>query len=295
MTNPIKPPTQNRIFPKFTLSDKIAGFFAASIFIIGFLQVFGVIDLRSMFLASSEKSIVYNIEKEAIIGVPYTYDFSWMKPSECFEPCHFETTAMEGFVPLGLQLWPDGILKGTPTGKGSSFEVCVIDAAGKKFPCKKFNQDVSPKAGTKTLTTKNSTSGSGVVATKGSTDVWSGTYSYALNFDNQGPAFYNTDKFTLNFSRNGNNIKGSYTQYSGEKSTTENIIGTIVGTQIKFNDDWCPATNIQSSICFRFAGTISGNSINLNAERCSFNTFCPSRYSVSSQGPAIKGTVTLTK
>lgn len=236
------------------------------------------------------------ILKPATIGVPYEYDFSWMKSPECFEPCHFETTAMEGFVPLGLQLWPDGMLKGTPTGKSSRFEICVIDAAGKRSACRKFNQEVmDPKNDTKTLTTENPTNGSAPVSTKGLTDVWSGTYSYALNFDNQGPVFYNTDKFILKFFRNGNNIKGSYTQYSGEKSTTENIIGTIVGTQIKFNDDWCPATNVQSSICFRFAGTVSGNSINLNAERCSFNTFCPSRYSASSQGPAIKGTVTLTR
>lgn len=295
MTNPIKPPAQNRIFPKFTLSTKIIGFFVASIIITGFLQALEIIDLRGIFFPSSQQSGVYNIEKEAIIGVPYTYDFSWMKPAECFEPCHFETTAMEGFVPLGLQLWPDGILKGTPTGKSSSFEVCVIDAAGTKSACRKFNQDVSLKASAKTLIAKDPASGGGTVATKGSTDVWSGTYSYALNFDNQGPALYNTDKFTLSFFRDGNNIKGSYTQYSGKEGSTENIIGTIVGTQIKFNDDWCPATNIQSSICFRFTGTISGNSINLNAERCSFNTFCPSRFSASSQGPAIKGTVTLTR
>jgi len=274
MTKPINPLTQNRIFPKFTLSTKIVGFFTASIIITGFLQALGIIDLHSIF----EQPSVYNIEKEAIIGVPYEYDFSWMKSPECSEPCHFETTAMEGFVPLGLQLWPDGILKGTPTGKGSSFEVCVIDATGRKSTCKKFIQDIGPKVGAKTLT-----------------DVWSGTYSYAQNFDNQGPAFYNTDRFILRFSRTGDNIRGSYTQYSGEQGTTENIIGTIIGTQIKFNDDWCPATNVQLSTCFRFIGTISGNSLNLISERCSFNTFCPSRYSASSQNPAIKGTVTLTR
>jgi len=278
MTKPINPLTQNRIFPKFTLSTKIVGFFTASIIITGFLQALGIIDLHSMFFSSPVQSGVYNIEKEAIIGVPYEYDFSWMKSPDCSEPCHFETTAMEGFVPLGLQLWPDGILKGTPTGKSSSFEVCVIDATGKKSPCKKFNQDVSSEAGA-----------------KGLANVWSGTYSYAQNFDNQGPASYYTDRFILNFSQNGNDITGSYTTYSGEEGTTENIIGTIIGTQIKFNDDWCPVTNVQLSTCFRFTGTISGNSLNLISERCSFNTFCPSRYSTSSRNPAIKGTVTLTR
>jgi hypothetical protein len=288
MTNQIKPPTRNRISPEFTLATKIIGFFTASIIMTGFLQVMGVIDFRGTLLPYFEQSSVYNIDTEAVIGVPYTYDFSWMKPPECFEPCHFETTAMEGFVPLGLQLWPDGILKGTPTGKSSSFEVCVIDAAGYKNACRKFNQTVNSGV-------NSPASGSGVVSTKGSADVWSGTYSYALNFDNQGPTPPYGDKFTLSFSRNGNNITGSYTQYSGGKSATENIIGTIVGTQIKFNDDWCPATNMQASTCFRFAGTISGNSINLNAERCTFNTFCPSHYTASSQNPAIKGTVTLTR
>ena len=295
MENPIKTPTQNRIFPKFTLATKIVGIFVASIIMTGFLQAFGVIDLQGMLLSGSDKYSVYDIPKEAIIGVPYTYDFSWMKPAGCFEPCHFETTAMEGFVPLGLQLWPDGILKGTPTGESSGFEVCVIDAVGKKSICRKFNQTVNPKDNANTLKTNNPTSGSGVVSKKDLTDVWSGTYSYALNFDNQGPTPFNTDKFTLSFSRNGNNIKGSYTQYSGGKGTTENIVGTIIGTQIKFNDDWCPATDVQASTCFRFAGTVSGNSLNLNAERCSFNTFCTSRYSASSQSPAIKGTVTLTR
>lgn len=117
MVNPIKSPIQNRTFPKFTVANKFAGLFVATMIIIGFLQVSGIINLRDIFLSASDKYGVYDIKKEAIIGVPYAYDFSWIKPPECFEPCHFETTAMEGFVPLGLQLWPDGILKGTPTGK----------------------------------------------------------------------------------------------------------------------------------------------------------------------------------
>ena len=295
MANPKNPLARNRIFPRFTLANKIAGFFVAAMVTIGFLQALEVIDLRGILSPYFGRSDVYNIQKEATIGVPYEYDFSWMKPLECFEPCYFQTTAMEGFVPLGLQLWPDGILKGTPTGKSSSFEVCVIDGVGNKSVCKKFNQDVYPDANSRALANKNPASGSDVVSTSGSANVWSGTYSVRNNFDNQGPTPYYSDKFTLSFSQNGNNIKGSYTMYSEGKGVAENIIGTIFGTQIRFNDDWCPETDMQSSICFRFEGTISGDSINLNAERCSFNTFCISRYSVSSQSPALKGTVTLTR
>lgn len=35
-----------------------------------------------------------------------------------------------GFPPMGMILGPDGILRGTPTGRGGNFEVCVKDVGG---------------------------------------------------------------------------------------------------------------------------------------------------------------------
>lgn len=90
-------------------------------------------------------SDVYSME-EATIGVPYAYDFSWMSgllEPESSGPYTYYLGTMNGFPPMGLILGPDGILKGvpTPTGKSSTFEVCVKDTAG-KFDCLKVSLEV---------------------------------------------------------------------------------------------------------------------------------------------------------
>ena len=56
-------------------------------------------------------------------------------------PCSFNLDTMGGFPPMGLILGPDGVLKGTPTGKDSKFRACVKDAGG-NTACKIINIDV---------------------------------------------------------------------------------------------------------------------------------------------------------
>ena len=90
------------------------------------------------------------IPKKAVIGVPYEYDFADelipLLGSEDNPPIYgFYLGTMNGFPPAGLTLWPDGVLKGIPTGESSDFEVCVKNAGGKSA-CKKYHIDVSSEA-----------------------------------------------------------------------------------------------------------------------------------------------------
>lgn len=53
----------------------------------------------------------------------------------------YTVDSMSGFPPMGLILWADGVLKGTPVGKDSSFRACVTNVSGKKV-CKIIEVDV---------------------------------------------------------------------------------------------------------------------------------------------------------
>ncbi len=87
---------------------------------------------------------------EATINVPYSYSFcqpdrtdendlcgSSVNPSDDpaggNEPYHFQLDSGSGFPPMGLVLYPNGLLLGTPTAAGSSdFTVCAVDMDGKQ-------------------------------------------------------------------------------------------------------------------------------------------------------------------
>jgi hypothetical protein len=103
-------------------------------------------------LAGNSQMGTYDIPREAIIGTPYEYDFADelipLLGSEDNPPIYsFYLGTMNGFPPMGLTLWPDGVLKGTPTGKSGDFEVCVKDSGGKSA-CRKYHLDVRSEADT---------------------------------------------------------------------------------------------------------------------------------------------------
>jgi len=62
-------------------------------------------------------------------------------PDSSGGPYSFNLDTMGGFPPMGLILGPDGVLRGTPTGKDSKFRACVKDVGG-NTACKVINIDV---------------------------------------------------------------------------------------------------------------------------------------------------------
>lgn len=62
-------------------------------------------------------------------------------PDNSGGPYTFNLDTLGGFPPMGLILGPDGVLKGTPTGKDSKFRACVKDAGG-NTACKVIEIDV---------------------------------------------------------------------------------------------------------------------------------------------------------
>lgn len=85
---------------------------------------------------------------EARVGEPYSYSFCkpdrtdendlcgssanpCSNPSGGNEPYHFQLDSGSGFPPMGLTLYPNGLLMGTPTAAGeSTFTVCAVDQGG---------------------------------------------------------------------------------------------------------------------------------------------------------------------
>lgn len=94
---------------------------------------------------------VQEITPPAKIGVPCSYDFfdaltPLLGPEGNADPAiyTFYLGSGTGFPPMGLTLGIDGILKGTPTGKGGNFEVCVKDVGGHSA-CRTYHLTVNPK------------------------------------------------------------------------------------------------------------------------------------------------------
>ena len=93
--------------------------------------------------------LVYEIHPAAIIGVRCAYEFSelipLLDPEGSNRPYTFYLGSGVGFPPMGLILGVDGVLKGTPTGKGGTFQVCVKDVSGKSV-CRTYHLAVNPKS-----------------------------------------------------------------------------------------------------------------------------------------------------
>jgi hypothetical protein len=94
-------------------------------------------------------SCVYEITPPATIGHYRSIDFRdqlipLLGPQEGIDPAiyTFYLGSNVGFPPMGLILGTDGILKGTPTGKGGTFQVCVRDEGGRSA-CRRYHLDVN--------------------------------------------------------------------------------------------------------------------------------------------------------
>ena len=92
--------------------------------------------------AVPQESLPITAEK----GKPFSHNYSGeltalLGPDSSGGPYTFDLDTMGGFPPMGLILGPDGVLRGTPTGKDSKFRACVKDAGG-NTACKVINIDV---------------------------------------------------------------------------------------------------------------------------------------------------------
>jgi len=117
--------------------------------IVFFLTIFafmsGCTDRRIVEPNSPVQFIVPDVLPEARVGEPYIYCFCQpdrtdvndlcgssvnpcTNPTGGNEPYHFQLDSVSGFPPLGLTLYPNGLLMGTPSAAGvSTFTVCAVD------------------------------------------------------------------------------------------------------------------------------------------------------------------------
>lgn len=138
-------PSQPKLKPILNL---IPYLIIIGIFAIAVLAQTGYITLPHINLGQS-----YKIPEEATVGVHSSYEFSELIPllgpksSVGTDIYTFYLGSGVGFPPMGLTLGIDGVLKGTPTAKGTSkFQVCVKDVGGRSA-CRTYSLAVNP-AGT---------------------------------------------------------------------------------------------------------------------------------------------------
>lgn len=119
------------------------------IIIILLLQQFGCITLPKIF----DNSGYYNIRPEATLGEKYAVNFTnelipvlynVYKVNNNTTPNNGPYTYYigSGTLPAGLTLTADGILKGTPTGGSSTFEICIKDPMGISA-CRRYHLNVN--------------------------------------------------------------------------------------------------------------------------------------------------------
>src|SRR3989344_5652348 len=145
---PIKPKPR---FLKSPLIPFIIAVLAVGVGITGGLSQTGYITLHHINLPFGQSG-VYKISPDATVGVPVSYDFSdlfsfWGPKSGASPAIYtFYLGSGVGFPPMGLVLGIDGVLKGTPTAKGTSkFQVCVKDVGGRST-CRTYSLTVNPKS-----------------------------------------------------------------------------------------------------------------------------------------------------
>lgn len=230
---------------------------------------------------NSEISDVYDISKGATVGVPYTYDFSRLTSFLDTESSEQDYSFYIGSMtapPVGLILGPGGILKGTPTGESSVFEVCVEDSEERSV-CREFNLDVNSEITTKKkVSVSTPTSKTNVISATGFSGKWEGTAIEKMNgrVGTFPPGCTMEMLQQFNFTRNGNELRGtvsftsmrvtscgpldpSMTAQIGIKNTMP-IIGTIDGTSAKFS-----STDGRDA---DYTATFSGNTLNLKMVEC---------------------------
>ena len=94
----------------------------------------------------TQPTVLEDIPRIAEKGKPFSHNYSGeltdlLGSNSPGCPCSFNLDTMGGFPPMGLILGPDGVLRGTSTGKDSKFRACVKDVGG-NTACKIINIDV---------------------------------------------------------------------------------------------------------------------------------------------------------
>ena len=126
-------------------------------FVLGTLSIVGILLVLSGCtgqqnnIFESPSPVQFTVDDQlpdARVGEPYSYSFC---NPECLDendlcgteanpslnpiggsgPYHFQLDSGSGFPPLGLTLYPNGLLKGTPTASGTRiFTICAVDLGG---------------------------------------------------------------------------------------------------------------------------------------------------------------------
>ncbi len=126
-------------------------FFLGISILIYFLLILSGCTGQQSDLSESPSPVQFTVDNQlpdARIGEPYTYSFCKpdclnendlcgtesnpaINPTGGSGPYHFQLDSGSGFPPLGLTLYPNGLLKGTPTAAGTkTFTVCAVDLGG---------------------------------------------------------------------------------------------------------------------------------------------------------------------
>ncbi len=131
-----------------------------AVFAVFILDQTGYIDIPFVDIPNFLDSLL-EIKDAACIGVPYAFDFApglipllnpdWNGVRSGYT---FYLGSGKGFPPTGLILGTDGIMRGTPTGTGGNFEVCVKDVGGNSI-CRTIHLRVN--SGCTTTTTNTGT------------------------------------------------------------------------------------------------------------------------------------------
>jgi len=128
----------------FFKSAWFPGMIAVGLFAVAGLYMAGLITLPHL-----GRGLTFNLDP-VVSGQPISLNFApalmpYIDPSGKGEngPYTFFLDSGVGFPPMGLILGPDGVLRGTPTGLGSDFRVCVKDGSGKSA-CRNYYLDVNP-------------------------------------------------------------------------------------------------------------------------------------------------------
>jgi len=144
MVNPKAQPTQTlQKRPSFFKSPVLPMLILVSCIALVGLDQAGYISLPHFALD------VYEIPEQATIGKPASYDFydemlNLLEPNGPSNPaiytCYLGSGV--GFPPMGMILGTDCVLRGTPTGTGKNFEVCMKDVGGRSV-CRKYHVTVN--------------------------------------------------------------------------------------------------------------------------------------------------------